>query len=364
MSVSPDVTIVGAGIIGLTTAAALARRGLSVALVGDERPGEASSAAGGMLAPSIEKASGPAHDFAIAARDIYPAYIEELAESSGIRVPLNRLGILQVALTSAGVKGLRKTAPPEAEWVDRRELAEAEPTLGHALGAMLNPNDGAVDNVTLLRALAVLLDTLPEVSRISDSVRAVTARDNGVRVQLTSGMPIDTGFAVIAGGAWSSMIDGVPLLSSVTPVRGQMVCYGSIGLRHVVYGPRGYLVPRVNIGTIAGSTMEDVGFDARTTEQGMSRIRSASEEIAPALSVTAIQRSWAGLRPITPDLLPILGPDPNHPNIIYSCGHSRNGILLAPLSAEVVASLLSGETPKHDLSQFRPDRFQGRFTRP
>jgi glycine oxidase len=314
-----------------------------------------------MLAPSIERASGPAHDFGLAARNMYPAYIEELAELSGIRVPLNRLGILQVALTTAGVKGLRKTAPPEAEWIDRRELTEAEPTLGHALGAMLNPDDGAVDNVMLLRAVAALVDTLPQITRVSDTVIAVTPRRDGVRVQLKSGMPIDAAFAVIAGGAWVSMIEGVPFLEAVTPARGQMVSYEAIGLRHVVYGPRGYLVPRVNIATIAGSTMEDVGFDASTTDAGLSRIKSAAEEIAPALSVTAIQRSWAGLRPVTPDLLPILGRDAEHSKIIYSCGHSRNGILLAPLSADVVASLLVGEEPAHDLSQFRADRFQGRF---
>jgi glycine oxidase ThiO len=361
MSSAPDVAIVGAGIMGLTTAAAAARRGLTVALIGDERAGEASSAAAGMLAPSIERASGPAHDFGIAARDIYPAYIEELAELSGVRVPLNRLGILQVALTAAGVKGLRKTASAEAEWIDRRELSEAEPTLGHALGAMLNPDDGAVDNIMLIRAVAALLDTLPQVTRVSETVIAVTPRGDGVRIELKSGMPIDSGFAVIAGGAWSSMIDGVPLLAAVTPARGQMISYEPIGLRHVVYGPRGYLVPRVNIATIAGSTMEDVGFESSTTEEGLSRIKSASEEIAPALSVTPVQRSWAGLRPVTPDLLPVLGPDPQHNSIIYSCGHSRNGILLAPLSANMVASLLVAEQPAYDLSQFRVDRFQGRF---
>ena len=134
MAVIPDVTIVGAGIIGLATAVAAARRGLTVMLVGDQRPGEASPAAAGMLAPSVERSVGPAHDFAIAARDLYPSYVESLAEQTGIRVPLNRLGILQLALTAAGEKGLRRTALPGTEWLDRPALAEAEPTLGHALG--------------------------------------------------------------------------------------------------------------------------------------------------------------------------------------------------------------------------------------
>ncbi|HUQ19110.1 MAG TPA: FAD-dependent oxidoreductase [Gemmatimonadaceae bacterium] len=362
MNQSPDVAIIGGGIIGLTTAIAAARRGLSVAVISDQRAGEASGAAAGALAPSIERAEGAAHDFAIASRDMYPAYIEDLAERTGIRVPLNRLGVLQVALTSGAVKGLRKTAPPTAQWIDRKELAEAEPTLGHALGAMLNPDDGAVDNVTMLRALSALIDTTPTITRIDQTARRVSTRETGsVRIQLSSGKPIDSAFAVIAGGAWSSTIEGLPLISAVSPARGQMVAYDSIGLRHVVFGPRGYLVPRVNIETIGGATMENVGFDASTTQEGIDRVRSTSEEIAPALSVMQIRRSWAGLRPVTEDLLPLLGPDPERPTIIYSCGHSRNGILLAPLSAEVVGDMLLGEQVKHDLSQFRPERFQGRF---
>ncbi|HMI45827.1 MAG TPA: FAD-dependent oxidoreductase, partial [Gemmatimonadaceae bacterium] len=131
-----DVVIVGAGLIGLTTAVALAERGVSVTLIGEHMPGEASPAAAGMLAPSVERATGPAHDFGIAARDRYPSYIEFLAERTGIRVPLNRLGILQVALSEKGIWGLRKTALPSARWLDSKELHELEPALSHALGAM------------------------------------------------------------------------------------------------------------------------------------------------------------------------------------------------------------------------------------
>jgi len=362
MNQSPDVTVVGAGIIGLTTAVAAARRGLSVTIVADERPGEASPAAAGALAPSIETDTGPAHDFGVAARDIYPAYIEDLAEHTGIRVPLNRLGVLQVALTPAGVKGLRKSAQPTAEWIDRKDLSDIEPTLSHALGAMLNPDDGAVDNVALLRAVAALIDKTPVITRVHDTVQSVTTVGaHSVRVKLSSGKSIDSANAVIAGGAWSSLIEGLPLLGAIIPARGQLVAYDSIGLRHVVFGPRGYLVPRMNVEIIGGATMENVGFDNSTTPAGIDRVRSSSAEIAPALGAMTPLRSWAGLRPVTPDLLPLIGPDPERPSIIYSAGHSRNGILMAPLSAEVVATLLSGERPKDDLSQFRPDRFQGRF---
>ena len=357
MSTAPDVTIAGAGIIGLATAAAAAQRGLTVLLIGDQRAGEASSAAAGMLAPSIERAVGPAHDFAIAARDRYPAYVEELAEQTGIRVPLNRLGILQVALSEAGVKGLRRTALPESEWIERKQLAELEPTLGHAIGAVLNPGDGAVDNVTLMRALAALVDASPLVTRLEGTVVNVIRDGERPRVEVSAGESFESEWVVIAGGAWSALISGFPLLASVQPSRGQLIAYDAIGLRHAVYGPRGYLVPRVNIQTIAGTTMESVGYDANTTTEGLERVRSAAEEIAPALSIAPVQSAWAGLRPVTPDLLPLLGPDPEDPQVLYACGHSRNGILLAPLTAEVVAMMIAGEPISRDLTQFRPDRF-------
>src|SRR5688572_25358165 len=134
-----DTIIVGAGVIGLCVAEALARRGLSVALIGEHRVGEASRAAAGMLAPSVEQSDGPAHDFAIAARDFYPDFLEALADSTGIRVPLNRLGILQVALSDRGVRGLQRTAATSSRWIDRNELAGLEPTLAHAHGAVFNP---------------------------------------------------------------------------------------------------------------------------------------------------------------------------------------------------------------------------------
>jgi len=357
MSAAPDVTIAGAGIIGLATAAAASQRGLTVLLIGDQRAGEASSAAAGMLAPSIERAVGPAHDFAIAARDRYPAYVEDLAEQTGIRVPLNRLGILQVALTEAGVKGLRRSALPQSEWIERRQLAELEPTLGHAIGGVLNPEDGAVDNVTLMRALAALVDASPLVTRLEGTVVKVIRDGQRPRVEVAAGESFESEWVVIAGGAWSTLIGGIPLVASVQPARGQLIAYDAIGLRHAVYGPRGYLVPRVNIQTIAGTTMESVGYDPNTTSEGLERVRSSAEEIAPALSVTPVQNAWAGLRPVTPDLLPLLGPDPNDPHVVYACGHSRNGILLAPLTAEVVATMIAGDAIPHDLTQFRPDRF-------
>ena len=355
MTKKAEAIVIGAGVVGLCVARALARRGVSVLLAGEHRPGEASQAAAGMLAPSVEQSTGPAHDFAVAARHFYPDFLESLADETGIRVPLNRLGVLQVALTEKGVKGLQKTAAPTSSWVDRYELADLEPTLGHALGAVFNPEDGAVDNIVLMSALEEFASSSGKITRVEGSVVTVS-RDRG-SVELSSGETLDGDTIIAAAGAWGASITGVPELENVTPCRGQLISFKSIGLRHVTYGPRGYLVPRSSGTTVAGSTMENVGFDSSTTPEGLARVRSAAEEIAPGLAVAEITSEWAGLRPITPDMLPIIGPDPSSPHIIYSTGHSRNGILLAPLTGETVAALAVGEAQPHDLSQFRPGRF-------
>ena len=350
-----DTIVVGAGVVGLCIANALARKGQIVALIGEHRAGEASRAAAGMLAPSVEQSEGPAHDFAVAARDFYPEFLELLADDTGVRVPLNRLGILQVALTSRGVKGLRKTAPETSTWLERHELVEMEPTLGHALGAVFNPDDGAVDNVILMNALEAVIDDTPTVTRF-ESPAASVSRETAA-VTLASGQKLDAATVVIAAGAWGSSIDGVSGIEAVAPCRGQLVSYKGIGLRHVTYGPRGYLVPRASGTVVAGSTMEQVGFNAGTTPEGLAKVKSAAEEIAPALAISPVTDEWAGLRPITPDMLPIIGKDPEADHIIYAVGHARNGILLAPLSGEAVAALAVGESPAHDLTQFRPARF-------
>ncbi len=357
MPVTADVIVVGAGVIGLCTATSLARRGISVLVVGEQRAGEASLAAAGMLAPSVERAAGPAHDFAIAARELYPQWLDQLAGETGVVVPLNRLGVLQIAVTEKGVKGLRKTALPSAEWLDRGELARLEPNFRQALGAVLNPLDGCVDNVILLQALTEFVSASNRVSRVNGRVENIIADTMGFTAVLGSGEKVQAGRVVLAPGAWGGLLAGAPCLRSVTPVRGQLVAFESIGLGHVVYGPRGYLVPRDGGPTIAGSTMENVGFDAATTPEGIARVRSAAEEIAPIFTGKPVVSAWAGLRPVTPDMLPLLGPAPDNAALIYACGHSRNGILLAPLTGEVAASLADGTPVMHDLSRFRPNRF-------
>jgi len=329
---------------------------VSVALIGQHRTGEASPAAAGMLAPSVERASGQAHDFGIAARDRYPSYVDFLAERTGIRVPLNRLGILQVALSSKGIKGLRKTALTTSRWLDSKELEELEPALSHGLGAMFNPNDGAVDNVVLLDALERLVSSSDRIETVQDIVTAIDAGTDSGTVKTVSRASYGARRVVLAAGAWAGQIPGAWFARAVLPARGQLVSYSSSPLLHVAYGPRGYVVPRGDH-TIGGSTMENVGFDATTTPDGVRKVRVASEEICPSLALSKGTDAWAGLRPVTPDMLPILGADPEHPSLIYACGHARNGVLMAPLTGDIIADLVTGAPLSHDMSQFRPDRF-------
>jgi glycine oxidase len=353
---SDEVIVVGGGVIGLAIAAEVAERKVSVTLISERRPGEASPAAAGMLAPSVERASGPAHDFGIAARDRYPSFVDFLADRTGVRVPLNRLGILQVALSEKGIKGLRKAALPTSRWIDATELKDLEPALSHGLGAVLSPDDGAVDNIVLLGALEKLCANNDRITRVSGAVIAVDPAVDSCTAKTASGAAFTARRVVIAAGAWAAKISGARFARAVEPARGQLVSYSASPLRHVAYGPRGYVVPRGDL-TIGGTTMENVGFDSGTTTAGLKRVRAASEEICPVLASAPRTDAWAGLRPITPDMLPILGPDPEHPSLIYACGHSRNGVLMAPLTGDLIADLVTESPLSRDLSQFRADRF-------
>jgi glycine oxidase len=142
----------------------------------------------------------------------------------------------------------------------------------------------------------------------------------------------------------------------VRPAKGQLIEFAAAPLSHVVYGPRGYIVPRGGA-SIGGSTTEDTGFESATSAAGIAKVRAAVTEICPALGHLEIENAWAGLRPLTPDGLPLIGPDPDSPAIIYACGHGRNGILMAPLTGDLVADLVTGSPLPYSLAQFRPERF-------
>lgn len=355
-SPSADVAIAGGGLIGRACAAALAERGARVLLLEHASIGEASPASAGMLAPSVERADAAANELAVAARDRYPSYLEWLRERSGVEVPLNRRGILQVAVSPAGVKGLRKSAQPGSQWLDRAELMALEPALAHALGALYSAGDGCVDNIALLSALDAVLSRTPLVSRVSARAVAVASTGESANVRVADGGRYSCGHVLIAAGAWSAQIHGARLAAVVEPMRGQLVSFAAAPCRHTLYGPRGYLVPRGD-STIAGSTSERVGFSQGTTAEGVERLRSAAAEICPVLESAIPTAAWSGFRPVTPDMLPLVGPDPGVPRILYATGHSRNGILLAPLTADIVTSMIFEDVLNLNVERYRPDRF-------
>ena len=351
-----DVVVVGAGLIGLACTAALADRGLRVTLLADLRRGEASAAAAGMLAPSVERATGTAHAFAMASRDRYPAFLDRLASDTGVDVPLNRLGILELALTAEEADLLRARDNAGSQWLERNQLAALEPALDHAAGAVLHPDDGAVNNLVLMRALKRLVGQHARVTVLADAAVRLTTT-SGATVSTRDGLELTSAAVVLSAGAWVNDIEGIPRDLPVEPVRGQMLSMAASPVRHVVYGAGGYIVPRGDGRTYVGSTMERVAFAAETTEEGMREVRSKGLAICPSLSGARMLNGWAGLRPVTPDLLPIVGRDRRHPEVVYACGHSRNGVLMAPLTGECVADLIVGDPPRADLSAFDPDRF-------
>jgi glycine oxidase len=208
----------------------------------------------------------------------------------------------------------------------------------------------------LLTALRKLAASNRLITIVDASVSKISPRSDSCAVVLGDKSQRSAERVVLAAGAWVGKIAGARFARAVKPARGQLVSYSSTPLRHVAYGPRGYVVPRTD-SLIGGSTMEDVGFDANTTSAGIKKVRAAAEEICPILESSQEVSAWAGLRPVTPDLLPMIGADPEFPSLLYACGHSRNGVLMAPLTGDIIADLVTESPLSHDLAQFRPDRF-------
>ena len=308
-----------------------------------------------MLAPHIESNDTPARTLGIASRDRYPAWIDELREVTGVPIMLLRNGVLELAPDESSAASMHARATGTSPWLEATDVGKLEPNLLAPFGALLHQDDGAVDNVALLDALRrrLLLERLVRV--IDDQVVRMAPR--GLHPSITSrSSRFEVDRIVLAAGAWVNDIAGLPAPLPVEPLRGQMLAFDGVPSQHVVFAHDVYTVPR-NDATIAGATMERVGFDAGTTAEALDGFRRAAAAILPPLGETGILRSWSGLRPVTPDFLPIIDRDPEWPSLIYACGHSRNGILLAPLTGESVASLVFDEEPEHDLAPFSIGRF-------
>ena len=351
-----DVVVLGGGVIGLACATALARRGVETLLVSASEQGAASPASAGILAPSVGRDRAAARALGIAARDMYPEYVEALAVRTGIRVHLDRAGVLEVGFTPDEAAVLRSSMEAGSQWLDQVMVRKREPRLGEATGGAFHPNDGAVDVPALLEALRTEIEREPRISVIDG--RAIEIRTEGRPpvVELEDGRRVRADHVVVAAGAWVKAIRGLAYPPPVDPVRGQMLAFHGPGTRHVVMGPRGYVVPGGNR-SLVGSTMEHVGFDAGTTADGAAFLRGVAIELLPSLRDRPVLAHWAGLRPVTPDLHPIVGFDRDCDRLLYACGHSKNGVLLAPLTGQVISELITGGAASIDIAPYAPGRF-------
>ncbi len=365
-----DVVIVGAGVIGCALARELASARLQVAVVERERPGAgASGAAGGILSPQAE-ADGPSPllDFGLESRSMFPGLVEELRDETGIEVPYRASGTLYVALDREEEEQLetryawQTEAGLPVERFSGGRVSSLEPALSPGVRLALRfPYDHQIDNVTLTSALAASAEERGVRFITGLEVRSVLSAAGAVTGVAAGAERIEAPRVVICAGAWSSLIEngGMPIPSM--PVRGQMVALESdeVRLDRVIYRDHAYLVPRLDGRILAGSTMELAGFDPRATVGGVRFLLDQAQTIVPALAEGKIAGIWTGFRPGTPDGLPILGPaGPRWPDgLWFATGHLRNGILLAPLTARLIAeAIVSGRTSL-PLDPFLASRF-------
>ena len=355
-----DVVVIGAGVAGLCTALSLADTGLDIVLIGDARAGEASPAAGGIFDTGHGFASSPAtRDVMRVARDLWPAFADSLAERTGVPLPLNRDGVLELAPSIHEAERLQAVQATDATWLDDRQLVALEPQLTHVLGALHFHRDGAVNPLVLLKALKHAVGKHVHIRFLAQTVTSIAAgaADAPVTVTLADASTLSAMRVVVAAGPWSGALAGVPMHLPIAPVRGQLISVASKALRHVVLMGDGYVVPRGDGRSILGGTEEHVGFDAAHTADGVTRIRALAAAILPSLGTAAMLSTWAGLRPMTRDGLPIIGPDAEHPSVLYACGHGRNGILLGPLTGALIGAGVTGAHPPVDPAVFSPVRF-------
>ena len=365
MTSSFDVVVIGGGPIGAACARELTLAGRSVAVLeqGGNR-GQAWRAAAGMLAPQIEsEPDAPGLELGLAGREFYPTLAAALRETTGIDIGLWREGIAWIAADEVEAGDLRARVAWQrqrshlSDWLDADEVRARWPWLGPTAGALWAPHEGALEPEQLVRAL--LADAVRAGAQVvDDTATGVDQRGDRVVGVIGGRNRYPAGDVVIAAGAWSGLVEGVPRPVAVAPVRGQMAALPwPDGTRPaIVYGHGGYVVARGNE-AILGSTMEYAGYHPEVSSAGLARIFTSAAMLCPSLDRAKVHRTWAGLRPVTPDGLPIIGAEPRLPGLWYATGHGRNGILLAGITGAIIRQLLAGEPPEEDLHPFSPDRF-------
>lgn len=349
-----DVIIVGGGIIGLSLAISLRKRDVKVLVVERGEPGrEASHAAAGMLADCTLETPAALQTLASASARMYPEFVHELQDESGIDVDLRSDGTLLFPAQNE----LEKLAGFCAEHSPPAPLAKLEPGLANPESTAAFLKERSVDPRALVAAsLNAARHRGVDISSGTSVSGLLMAGDQVTGVQ-TDKTTYKASVVVNCAGAWAGQI--APHTFPTRPVKGQMLSLigGPPGVPcHVIRTHEVYLVPRSNGRVLVGTTVEDVGFDKRTEPDTIRRLHEAAARVMPALEQARLHEDWAGLRPGTPDNLPILGPTRTRGYFIAS-GHFRDGILLAPVTAEIMSQVVTGQAPEYDISAFAPARF-------
>jgi len=368
-----DVIVIGGGIIGCAIAYALAKEGVRVRLLERGEPGrEASQAAAGMLAPQSEvmhAPEGPFFELCRASLRLYPDFVAEIEDATGLAIEYRREGALFLAFDFAEGEVLaaayekQKAAGLAVEDLTAEEVRRREPALSESVHlALFLPEDHHVDNRRLMEAL-ILAAQRRGVELMAGCPVLGLVREKGRVIGVRTSQEIYTAASVInCAGAWAATIDpeGRPSFP-VKPIRGQILVLHARAplLEHVVHSAYCYIVPRRDGRLLIGSTMEDVGYEKRVTAEALLRLLTAARQVLPAIERCTFVEAWAGLRPATPDHLPILGEA--EAGLLIATGHFRNGILLAPITARLITELVVSGRTSVDITPFRPQRFHPSF---
>jgi len=365
-----DVAVAGGGVIGGAIALEVSRAGMRVGVFDRQQPGqEASWASAGILSPAPESpamiAMVPLGKMSLA---LYPEFVVQVEEISGMNMGFRSKGTLE-ALFSGDAKAELSTIIAlhhglglKAEPLRAADARKLEPALSEDVeAAVLRPDERSVDN-------RILTSAVLEAARRSG---AEIFADNGVKAiwregQRCAGLilqneKVEATWTIIAAGCFSAAIDGIAAYAPLRPAKGQMVALRAedVEIERVLWDEHIYLVPRNDGRILAGATVEYTGFDKRTTAGGIEKILSAAIELAPGLANARIEETWAGLRPDTPDHLPILGPT-DMDGLLMATGHFRSGILLTPITARLIREWITEQSVSVDWDRFSPLRFQAK----
>ncbi|MDH3728587.1 MAG: glycine oxidase ThiO [Myxococcales bacterium] len=365
----PDVIVVGGGVMGCSVAYRLAKSDVRVLVLEKSVPGaEASSAAAGILGPSVESFRDAfALQLGRRSRELHAELADELDERFGVDVGLRRCGVIRLAFeeaeqveVDAHASALRMNGVQCDRWT-REELLLEEPSCNpEARGALHVAEDAQVEPKKLLSAVALGAEHEGAVFRTGSAVRNIVVDGGRARGVHVDGEIIEADRVVVAAGSWTTLIPGIRLdADTIYPVRGQMLATYTRPpvFRRIVFGAGGYVVTRPDGRVLCGSTEERVGFARGITFGGMAEVIHRAQRIAPALKNAPVQDHWSSFRPGTPDGLPLVG-ETHVARLLLASGHYRNGILLAPLTAELIADAIADKPPSREAQALSPRRFE------